>query len=64
MLPLYYCDGTYIIQDNEMVSPSTLHVADSKEKALVVQSWDQLLGEEGQQYAADCGKVEVMDHEG
>lgn len=55
---------TYIIQNNEMVGPSTLHVANSKEKALVVQSWDQLLGEESQQYATDRSEVEVVDHKG
>ena len=47
-----------------MVGPSALHVADSKEKALVVQSWDQLFGEESQQDGADRGEVEVMDHKG
>lgn len=47
-----------------MVGPSTLHVADSKEKALVVQSWDQLLSEEGQQDGADRSEVEVVDHKG
>lgn len=47
-----------------MVSPSTLDVADGKEKALVVQSWDQLLGEEGQQYATYRSEVEVVDHKG
>lgn len=37
--------GTYVVQDDELVGPSTLVVADSEEETLPDDNRDQLLGE-------------------
>jgi hypothetical protein len=49
-----------VVEDNELVGPSTGVVANCKEKTLAGNRGDDLLGKEGKKYAADCCEVEVV----
>ena len=55
---------TYIIQDDQLVRPTTVGAADGVEDAIAHDFWQELLNEEGEKTAADDGEVEVVDHEG
>lgn len=49
-----------IVEDDQLVGPSTLMVANGEEKTLAGNNWEQLLDKERQEYAADCCEVEVV----
>ena len=55
--------GTYVVQNNERLGPSTLVVTDGEEDTMSPNSRHQLLNEESQQCATDQSQVQVVDHE-
>lgn len=52
--------NTYVVEDNQLVRPAALMVADGEEKALPDNRGDDLLGEKQQQCAANGGEVKVV----
>lgn len=54
---------TYIVQDNEGLSPTTIVVTDGEKDALPDDSGEELLSEKGQEGGADEGEVEIVDEE-
>lgn len=54
---------TYVVQNNQLVRPATVVVADGVEKTVTGDGGDELLSEERQEYAADGSKVKVVDLE-
>ena len=56
--------ASYIVQNDQFVSPATTVVADGIEDSIAHDSRDQLLEEEQEQGARDDGQVKVVDLEG
>jgi len=54
---------TYVVENNERLSPTTVVVTDSVENAVVPESGDQLLQEQDQQDTTDDSQDQVVDHE-
>lgn len=54
---------TYIVENDQGLSPTTVVVTDGEENAMVPDGGDQLLDEQSQKRCADGGQVEVVDHE-
>lgn len=52
--------ATHIIQDDELLSPTTLVVADGVKEAMSRKSRDELLSEESQEGTADSREVEIV----
>jgi hypothetical protein len=52
--------GTYIVQDNQLIGPPTLAVADGIEHAVPPDRRDQLLSEKHKQRAANERQVQVV----
>ena len=55
--------NTYVVEDNQLVRPAALVVADGKEKTLPDNRGDDLLGEKKQQCTANGGEVKVVQLE-
>lgn len=53
----------YVVQDDQLIGPSTLMGTDGVEDTVVVNLRDELLSKEQQEHARDQGQVEVMDLE-
>jgi hypothetical protein len=51
---------TYVVENDKLVGPAALVVADGEEDTVPGDRGDQLLGEEGQQDTADGREVEVV----
>lgn len=56
------CD-TYVVQDNQRLSPSTAVVADGVEDTVADNGGQELLNKQSQEDGADGGQEEVVDHE-
>jgi hypothetical protein len=54
---------TYVVQNDEGLSPSTVVVADGVEDAVAHQGGQKLLHEQSQKNGADSGEKEVVNHE-
>ena len=54
---------TYVIEDNERLSPATIHVADCVEDAAANNGGEELLNEESEETGADHGQEKVVDQE-
>lgn len=55
--------ATYVVQNDERASPTTLLITDSVEDSVSPESGEQLLNEQDQQDTADGGQKEVVNHE-
>lgn len=55
--------ATYVVQDDERLSPAAALITDSVEDSVSPESGHQLLNEQGQQDGADDSQEEVVDHE-
>ena len=53
----------YVVENNQLISPAAIIVADTKENASPNHSRDQLLQEQPQQHRTNRGKVEVVNFE-
>lgn len=58
-----WAEFTYVVEDNQRLSPAAIVVADGKEDTLADNGRQKLLNEESQEEAADGGQVEVVDEE-
>ena len=52
--------STYVVENDKLVRPSTLVVADSEEKPLPCNDGNQLLSEQSEETSADGCEVEVV----
>ena len=57
------CGLPYIVQNDKVLSPASIVVADGIEDAVTDNGWEQLLDEQSQQDGADSGEDEVVDEE-
>lgn len=55
--------STYIVENDQLIGPAALGVADGMEETMVVESRNQLLNKEHQQYPTNSSEVEVVDLE-
>lgn len=62
-IPASLDNPTYVVQNDQFVSPATFMVANREEETMTGDCGNHLLGEERQQCAADGGEVEIMDLE-
>lgn len=58
----WQCD-TYIVEDDQRLSPSTAVVADGVEDTVADNGGQELLNKQSQEDGADGGQEEVVDHE-
>lgn len=58
-----WAEITYVVEDNQRLSPAAIVVADGKEDTLTDNGRQKLLNEESQEEAANSGQVEVVDEE-
>ena len=57
------CEGPYVVENDQLVGPSARFGANGIEYAVSDNRWDQLLGKERQENAADDGQVEIVNLE-
>lgn len=56
-------DTTYIVQDNEGLSPTAVSIADGMENTAANDGRQKLLNVQGQKNTTDNGQVQVVDEE-
>lgn len=54
---------SYVVENDQLVSPSAWFGANGIEYTVLDNSWNQLLGKERQKNAADGGQVKIVDLE-
>lgn len=54
---------TYVIQENQRLSPPSSHITDAVKKAIVVKCRNHLLNEEYQQPSGDNGQCQIVQLE-
>ena len=55
---------SYIVQNDQFVSPASIIMADGMEDAASSKSGKELLNEESEKATGDDGEVEIVNHEG